>query len=77
MLATTVVGVLVVVAGRVQTGLTTAGCAMLGGAVARLVLPRQQAGMLGVRRKLIDVTTMAVLGVGLVAVAALVREPPA
>ena len=74
-LAGPVVGVLVVVAGRVQTGLTTAGCAVLGGAVARLVLPRHQAGMLGVRRKLIDVVTLAVLGGGLVLVAALVREP--
>ena len=74
-LATTLLAVAVVVAGRVQAGLSTAGAALLGGAVARLVLPRQQAGMLGVRRKLIDVTTMAALGAGLLVVAALIREP--
>ena len=73
-IATTLLGVAIVVGGRVQTGLSTAGAALLGGAVARLVLPTQQAGMLGVRRKLIDVTTMAALGVGLLVVAALIRE---
>jgi hypothetical protein len=74
-LATTLLGVLVVVLGRVQAGLTTAGTALLLGAFARLVLPRDQAGMLGVRRKLIDVATMALLGVGLLVVGAVIREP--
>ena len=75
-LAATLCGVAVVVGGRLQTGLTTVGAAFLVGAVARLVLPPHQAGMLGVRRKLIDVATMAGLGLGLLVVAALVREPP-
>ena len=76
-LATTVLGVLIVVAGRVQTGLSTVGGAFLAGALARLVLPGQQAGMLGVRRKLIDVSTMTLLGAGLLVVAVLIREPAA
>jgi hypothetical protein len=74
-LATTALGVALVIGGRVQTGLSTTGAALIGGAAARLVLPSSQAGMLGVRRKLIDVTTMAVLGTGLLVVAALIREP--
>ena len=73
-LATTLLGVAVVVAGRVQVGLSTTGAALLAGALARLVLPREQAGMLGVRRKLIDVATMALLGAGLLVLAALIRE---
>jgi Protein of unknown function (DUF3017) len=73
-LATTLLGVLVVMAGRVQAGLSTAGAGLLLGALARLVLPQQQAGMLGVRRKLIDVSTMVLLGGGLVVLAAVIRE---
>jgi len=76
-LATAVLGVALVVAGRVQTGLSTAGAAFVVGAAARLVLPGSQAGMLGVRRKLIDVSTMVLLGVGLLVIAALIREPVA
>jgi hypothetical protein len=74
-LGTTALGIALVLAGRVQAGLSTAGAAFLGGAVARLVLPGSQAGMLGVRRKLIDVSTMVLLGAGLLLVAALIREP--
>ena len=74
-MATTLLGVAVVVAGRVQTGLSTAGGAFLVGALARLLLPGSQAGMLGVRRKLIDVTTLVLLGAGLIVVGALIREP--
>ena len=76
-LATTALGVALVIAGRVQTGLSTAGAALVAGAAARMVLPSSQVGMLGVRRKLIDVSTMALLGTGLLVVAALIREPVA
>ena len=76
-LAATLVGIALVVAGRVQTGLSTAGAAFVAGAAARLVLPGSQAGMLGVRRKLIDVSTMVLLGTGLLVIAALIREPVA
>ncbi len=73
-LTTTLLGVLIVMAGRVQAGLSTAGAGLLLGALARLLLPPQQAGMLGVRRKLIDVSTMVLLGGGLVVLAAVIRE---
>ena len=73
-LAATLTGVAVVTAGRARAGLQLIGAALLCGALARLVLPEQEAGMLGVRRKLVDVTTMLGLGVGLVVLAALIRE---
>ena len=73
-LAATLVGVGVVAVSDWQAGLTLTGAALLGAAAARLVLPASQAGMLGVRRKLVDVTTLLLLGGGLVALAALI--PP-
>jgi hypothetical protein len=39
--------------------------ALLAGAVARMVLPEGRAGMLGSRRRLVDVAALATLGVGL------------
>lgn len=76
-LAATVLGIAVVTTGRPRAGLQICGAALLCGAAGRLVLPNEQAGMLGVRRKLVDVTTMLVLGSGLVVLAALIREPAA
>jgi len=75
-LTATLVGVLIVMVSRVQVGLSTIGGALVAGAVARLLLPPEQAGMLGVRRKLIDVSTMAVVGGALLVIAALIRERP-
>ena len=74
-LAATLLGVAVVTAGRARAGLQLCGAALLCGAAARLVLPNHEAGMLGIRRKLVDVTTMFVLGAALVVLAALIREP--
>ena len=75
-LLVTVVGVGIVALSDWQAGLTTTGAALLGAAAARLVLPSNQAGMLGVRRKLVDVSTLLVLGAGLVALAALIPPRP-
>ena len=73
-LAATLGGVGVVAVSDWQAGLTLTGAALLAAATMRLVLPASQAGMLGVRRKLVDVATLLVLGGGLVALAALI--PP-
>jgi hypothetical protein len=75
-LTVTLLGVVIVMLGGVQVGLSTIGGALVAGAVARLLLPGQQAGMLGVRRKLIDVSTMAVVGGALLVIAAVIRERP-
>ena len=75
-LAATLVGVGVVALSDWQAGLIVTGAALLGAALVRLVLPGSQAGMLGVRRKLVDVTTLVLLGGGLVALAVLIPPRP-
>jgi hypothetical protein len=45
------------------------GCALLVGAVFRLMLPPRYAGLLGSRRKASDVLAFAVFGAGVVVVA--------
>ncbi len=71
-LLATLTGLVVVVAGAWRTGLTLMGLAFLAGAVGRLVLSDAAAGMLGIRRKFVDVTSMTVIGAGLVALAAVI-----
>ena len=51
-------------------GAGVAGGALLAAAVARLVLPPRYAGLLVSRRKALDVTAFAVLGAGLLGIAA-------
>ena len=68
-LAVTIAGIVVVVLGQWQAGLTVMGIGLLGGAVARLLIPDDLAGMLGIRRKLFDVATLVALGSGLVVIA--------
>lgn len=48
---------------------------LLVAAVARLVLPDHRAGMLSSRRRLVDVVTFAVLGVGLLVMGLVVPTP--
>jgi Protein of unknown function (DUF3017) len=61
---------------RWRSGLLLLGCGLLLGAVARLVLPQHQAGMLGIRRKLVDVATLVVVGGGLTVLAFLIPGRP-
>jgi hypothetical protein len=49
--------------------------ALLAGSLARLVLPESKAGMLGSRRRLVDVAVLGILGVGLL-VAGLIAKVP-
>ena len=74
-LATAGLGLLLVAFGPWRTGLSVMGAGMLAGAVARLVIPGDRAGMLGIRRKLVDVTTLLVLGGGLLVLAAVIPDP--
>ncbi len=53
--------------GRVKEGTLALAGAMLIGALARLVLPEARAGMLASRRRLVDVVSLAALGIGLLA----------
>lgn len=75
-LAGTAAGLVLVVLGPWRTGLWVVGGSMIAGATIRLVLPDRSAGMLGVRRKLIDVATMALLGVALCTLAVVIPDQP-
>ncbi len=73
----TAAGLGVVVFGPWRSGLMAMGWALVGGAVARLVLPDDKAGMLKVRRKSWDVVFMAGVGVALVLLSIVVPRRPA
>ena len=49
-------------------GAVVSGVALLVGALVRLALPARLVGLLGTRKRATDVLTLAVLGVGLIAV---------
>ncbi len=74
-LVATLVGVVMVALDEWRAGLTTIGLSVLVGGLARLVLPNDNAGMLRIRRKLIDVLTLVVLGGALVVLAAVIPDP--
>ena len=71
----TAVGLGLVVLGPWRTGLTVMGAVLLGGALARLIIPNHDAGMLGVRRKLVDVASLAAAGGALVVLAVVIPPP--
>jgi hypothetical protein len=73
-LVATLLGVGLVVLDRWRLGLTVVGGAMLCGAVARLVIRQDDAGMLGLRRKVVDVLTLASLGGALVVLAGVIPD---
>lgn len=75
-LAVTALGIGVVVLDRWRTGLTLIGGALICGALARIVIREDDAGMLGIRRKSVDVATLVLLGSGLVVLAAVIPDQP-
>lgn len=75
-LAVTLGGIVAVAVGRWQLGLAGMGAAFLAGALARLALSEDAAGMLKVRRKLVDVLSLALIGAGLVALALVIPVQP-
>jgi len=74
-LAATVAGIGVAAAGRWRLGIAWVGGSLLAAAVARLVLPESQSGMLHVRRRLVDVALLIILGGGLLVSVAAVPTP--
>jgi hypothetical protein len=48
---------------------------LLAGSLARLVLPQGKAGMLGSRRRLVDVAALSALGVGLLIAGLILKVP--
>ena len=59
----------------VRGGTLVIAGALLAGSLARLVLPEGKAGMLGSRRRMVDVGILAVLGVGLLVAGLIVVVP--
>jgi len=57
----------------VRGGTLVIAGALLAGCLARLVLPEGRAGMLGSRRRLVDVAVLGILGVGLLVAGLLAR----
>jgi hypothetical protein len=64
-LAVAAVGLAIVGRGDWRLGVRCIAGALIGGAVVRLFIPQDQAGMLAVRRRLVDVTILAVVGAAL------------
>ena len=60
---------------RAREGTLALAGAMFIGALARLVLPQARAGMLASRRRLVDVTCLAALAIGLLAAGLVLPVP--
>ena len=77
-LASAVVGLVLVLLGAWRAGLTWIGVGLLVAALTRLVLSDRRAGMLRVRRRWSDVLMLVVAGVGLIVLSIVVpNQPPA
>lgn len=75
-LATVLVGLAVVVFGDWRSGIRVMAGALLAGALARVVLPRRDAGMLAVRNKTVDALLLVTLGAALVFLAGSIPDQP-
>ena len=67
---TLVVGLGIVAVGPWRTGVSVMGAALAVAFVARAVLPDERAGMLRIRRRFVDLTTLAVCAAGMFALVA-------
>jgi hypothetical protein len=75
-LGVSTVALVVVSRGDWRLGIRWIAGALVFAAVARLVLPSREAGMLAVRRRWIDVTILAVLGIALWVLAVTIPNQP-
>ena len=69
-----VVGLGVVAVGAWRQGVTLMGLSLLFACAMRAVLPDERAGMLRVRRRFVDLTTLALCGGVLLAMATLIPD---
>jgi hypothetical protein len=70
-----VAGLFLVALNYYRRGSALLAVAALGGALARLLLPDRQVGLLATRRKTTDVLIMVAFAIGIAAVAWVVRSP--
>jgi hypothetical protein len=71
-----IVGVVIAATGPWRTGVSWLGAALIAAAIARTILPDENAGMLKVRPKLLDVLTLAGAGALLLFLAATIPNQP-
>lgn len=71
-LGSVLVGVGIAAAGAWRTGCTVMGLSFAAAFVMRMLLPDERAGMLGIRRRLVDLTTLAVCSGLLLVLAAVI-----
>ena len=76
-LAGTVIGLVLMQVGghAVRSGTLVIAGALLAGSLTRLVLPEGRAGLLGSRRRLVDVALLTALGAGLLTAGLIVQLP--
>ena len=75
-LAATATGLALVAFDSWRLGLGVIGGSLVGGALARLVIPQTNAGMLGMRPKVVDVPVLVLLGTALVVLARVIPNQP-
>ena len=75
-LGAALVGVGIAASGAWRTGVSWLALALIGAAVARVVLPDDNAGMLRVRRKSLDAAILIGAGVALLLLAATIPNQP-
>jgi Protein of unknown function (DUF3017) len=68
------IGIVVTAAGPWRQGAGYVGGALLLACLVRLLLPERMAGMLRVRRKVVDVTILGVMGFGVVVLALVIPD---
>jgi hypothetical protein len=75
-LAAAVAGVIIAATGPWRTGVSWLAFALLAAAVARLVLPDHDAGMLRVRNKALDATILIAMGIAILVLAGTIPDQP-
>ena len=75
-LAASTVGLWITARGDWRFGVRWIAASLVVAAVLRLLLPTREAGMLAVRRRPLDVTLLAVLGVGLFVLSVTIPNQP-
>ena len=75
-LGAAIAGVVIAATGPWRTGVSWLAFALLAAAVARLVLPDHDAGMLRVRNKALDATILIVMGIAILVLAGTIPDQP-
>ncbi len=74
--ALVLVGVVIAGSGAWRSGVTLIGASFGLAFVARSLLPDERAGMLRIRRRFVDITTMGLCAVGMLVLAVVIPNRP-